>query len=285
MAVTTNPTEVEEVEALAAELEGKLTAKHIKAWKEAVACYVRTTIFPRKQFVKDEEICWGSGIQKVICVKTLGRVPSKWQDFWDEQGGMEVVRRTINRRRQSSADGQKKNFQSELEVVSSGKNDLCNLMVQLCCHVEWMESATRTRNAATRTRNGSEEREEQVMEPPKPADLVKEMRNDTEKDVQFVVRMLPPVYGKEIWNEMAVKTNLSEFVTASQEAFALLLYMNGFDKWSWMMSDTSSSDGGDAVPVFKYTSRSGVHVMARNSGWSIVGMKEFNRLHQVVKRD
>jgi hypothetical protein len=43
----------------------------------------------------------------------LGRFPSKWEEFWDEQEGMEVVRKTIGRRRQSFADGQKKNFWSK----------------------------------------------------------------------------------------------------------------------------------------------------------------------------
>jgi hypothetical protein len=119
MAVTMSWEAVEEVEVLAADIEGKLAAKDIVAWKEAVASYVHSSIFPRKQWVKDHEICWGSSIQKLICKMTLGRFPTKWEAFWDEQGGMEVVRKTIGRRRQSSADGQKKNFQSEYLVVLS----------------------------------------------------------------------------------------------------------------------------------------------------------------------
>ena len=113
MAVTMSQEAAEEVEALAADIEGNLTAKDIVAWKEAVASYVRSYIFPRKQWVKDHEICWGSGIQKLICRETLGKFPTKWEEFWEELGGMEVVRKTIGRRRQSSADGQKKNFRSE----------------------------------------------------------------------------------------------------------------------------------------------------------------------------
>jgi hypothetical protein len=68
---------------------------------------------PRKQWVKDYKIYWGSGIPKLICKMTLARFPTKWEELWDEQGGMEVVRKTIGRRRQLSADGQKKNFWSE----------------------------------------------------------------------------------------------------------------------------------------------------------------------------
>ena len=118
MAVATNQiTDVEEVEALAADILGKLTAKDIEAWKEAVASYVCSCIFPRKQWVRDDEICWGSGIQKVVCKMTLGRFPAKWEEFWEDQGGLEVVRKTIGRRRQSLADGQKNNFRSEYLAV------------------------------------------------------------------------------------------------------------------------------------------------------------------------
>ena len=62
MAVTAANEAVEEVQAMTADLEGRLTVKDIVAWKEAVASYVRSYIFPRKQFVKDEEIGWKSVI-------------------------------------------------------------------------------------------------------------------------------------------------------------------------------------------------------------------------------
>ena len=96
MAVATNQeTDVEEVEALAADIVGKLTAKDIEAWKETVASYVRSYIFPRKQWVRDDEICWGSGIQKLFCKMTLGRFPTKWEEYWEDHGGLEVVQKTI----------------------------------------------------------------------------------------------------------------------------------------------------------------------------------------------
>ena len=46
MAVTANNVAVEEVEAMTTDLEGRLTEKDIVAWKEAVASYVRSYIFP-----------------------------------------------------------------------------------------------------------------------------------------------------------------------------------------------------------------------------------------------
>ena len=264
-----------EVDMLAADIEGTLTEKNIVAWKEAVASYVRSSIFPRKQWVKDNEIEWGSGIQKIICKMTLGRFPAKWEEFWDEQGGMEVVRKTIGRRRQSSADGQKKNFRSEYMVVLDESIAVWNLMPVLDCNVEWLEAANRN------GRNGTE----QVLEPPKPDTLEMEMRSNSKQYIQFVTRMLPPVYGKEVWNEVAGKTKLSNFVTASQEAFALLLYKNGYEAWSWMLSDSSSSSDGEEVPTFKYTSRPKNGVTGRNSGWTVEGLTAFNTLYAMVTKD
>ncbi len=95
-------------------------------------------------------------------------------------------------------------------------------MPVLHCNIEWLEAANR---------NGRN-RSKQVLKPPKPDILEMEMRKDVKQYIQFVTRMLPPVYGKEVWNEVAGKTKLSNFVTASQEAFALLLYKNGYEAWS-----------------------------------------------------
>jgi hypothetical protein len=194
----------EEVDMLAADIEGKLTAKDIVAWGEAVASYVRSSIFPRKQWVKDYEIEWRSGIQKIICKMTLGRFPAKWEEFWEEQGGMEVVCKTIGRRRQSSADGQKKHFWSEYMVVLNENIAVWNLMPILDCNVEWLEAANVEWLEAA-NRNGRNQTE-QVLEPPKPDILEMEMRTNGKQYIQFVTRMLPPVYGKEIWNEVAGKT-------------------------------------------------------------------------------
>ena len=86
------------------------------------------------------------------------------------------------------------------------------------------------------------------------------------------------------------KKKLSEFVTASKEAFALLLYKNGFESWLWMLSDSSSSSDGDGIetptrPAFKYTSRSEEHVMMRNCGWTVEGLNAFNTLYALVTED
>ena len=145
------------------------------------------------------------------------------------------------------------------------------------CNLEWMEGANMSRRG-----------EEYVEEPPTPDELEKEMRKDKDVYIQFVIRMVAPVYGKEMWNEVAGKTNLSAFVTTSQEAFALLLYKNGYEAWAWMNSDSSSSSDGvgtEKSPPFKYTSRSETHIRARSSGWTMEGLNAFNKLYARVVED
>jgi hypothetical protein len=55
------------------------------------------------------------------------------------------------------------------------------------------------------------------------------------------------VYKKETWKDVAAKTKFSAFATARQEAFALLSYKNGYEAWSWMLSDTYSSSDQHGV--------------------------------------
>jgi len=138
---------VEEGEALAADIAGRLTANGIQAWKEAIESFVHSSIFPRKQWVKDDEMHWGSELQKIICKMTLTRFPTRWEEFWEEKGGMEAVHKTLGRRRQLLADGQKKNFPSEYLAVLGEKVALWNLMPVLDCNVEWLEAANRNRQS------------------------------------------------------------------------------------------------------------------------------------------
>ena len=56
---------------------------------------------------------WKQKRQNLGLLDTDDHAATKWEEFWEDHGGMEVVRMTIGRKRQSLADGQKKNFQSK----------------------------------------------------------------------------------------------------------------------------------------------------------------------------
>jgi hypothetical protein len=85
----------------------------------------------------------------------------------------------------------------------------------------------------------------------------------------------------------------STFVTVSQEAFALLLYKNGYNNWLWKHNNAATSDdtdadteGGETQPGYLYTSTGATEGSAfttRNGGWSTEGMQEFNALYAKVK--
>ena len=71
-------------------------------------------------------------------------------------------------------------------------------------------------------------------------------------------------------------------VPISQEAFALLLYKNGYENWIWMHNNAATSEeDDDDKPGYLYMNTRGrdrLVFTSRNGGWSAVGMEEFNRL-------
>ena len=77
------------------------------------------------------------------------------------------------------------------------------LITLLAHNIEWLEGANRTRRVG----------EERVPEPPKPDTLEKEMRKESEQYIEFVICMLPPVYGKEIWSEEVAEKQSYQYLS------------------------------------------------------------------------
>ena len=88
-----------------------------------------------------------------------------------------------------------------------------------------------------------------------------------------------------------------DLIPPSQEAFALLLYKNGYENLVWMhdhacmTSDgsdvTAKDEGGDddeGCPHYKYTKWSG-DFTGRNGGWTREGMTLYNELYKKVRGD
>jgi len=112
----------------------------------------------------------------------------------------------------------------------------------------------------------------------------------------FADRMIRAVYGKSRYSSSSAMALFDDFISPSQEAFALLLYKNGYDNWVWMHSHASlTSDGSDdsngtygggegeqGCPPYKYTKRTG-DFTSRNGGWSKEGMRLYNDLYKKVQ--
>ena len=85
------------------------------------------------------------------------------------------------------------------------------------------------------------------------------------------------------------KTNLCDFVSVSTEAFILLSYRNGYQRWKWMHehgveSSSVESAGGsstEAAPDFLYTSQARLN---RNGGWSRQGLICYKEYYEEIKR-
>jgi hypothetical protein len=88
-------------------------------WKDSAAEYVRTELFAKKQFVRDEQLVAGGAIQVLVCnyIKICGK--ERARIFWDEKGGKETVRNTFRRKRQAAQNSMKLAFRGK---CGSAKN-------------------------------------------------------------------------------------------------------------------------------------------------------------------
>jgi hypothetical protein len=129
-------------------------------------------------------------------------------------------------------------------------------------------------------------------DPPRPEELLKEegLRSDVGQYTEFADRMIRAVYGKNRYSHNSSVMLFDELVSPSLEAFALLLYKNGYENWIWMhnnacMTSDVSDDTEEECPNYKYTTRAGGDFTSRNGGWSREGMRLYNELYKMAKTD
>jgi hypothetical protein len=97
------------------------------------------------------------------------------------------------------------------------------------------------------------------------------------------------------WKMEARQKRISEYVTAPLEAFAVLVYKNGFTKWNEEfptnddvsaatngVSDSSSLTAGSREHSFLFTGNS--KGSRRYEGWNAVGMKFYNNVLSLIKK-
>lgn len=90
----------------------------------------------------------------------------------------------------------------------------------------------------------------------------------------FAKNVLCHVHGKSDWDQKMNKTSakLSDFITISDEAFAMILIENSAEKWLFQATDRSEDKEGRKVPTSKYTEKYG------KQGWRDVGIARFTQL-------
>ncbi len=102
-------------------------------------------------------------------------------------------------------------------------------------------------------------------------------------DVAFIFFefFLPPVVGRKKFKMNADLKEISNFVTVSDEAFAVLLLENSWEKWADELVKRTNDPEKVKPPLFTKTPDSG----KKFSGWSAQGIKYFNDLYDIIEND
>jgi hypothetical protein len=251
-------------------------------WRDSAAEYVRAELFDKKQFITDEEIGMGGSIQKLVCAYINISGSERARSFWEEQGGKETVRKTFRRKRQAAQNAMKLAFRGKYQLRrqhSSQKSSSSLKHTPLLRRdglMDWIIETTKGNKP----------------DPPAPGEIEASMRKNRLHYAEFTDRMIRAVHGKSQYGEKAVHMLFGSLVSPSQEAFTMLLYRNGYQKWVWMhngsvsseASEGSNGDTSDGFPGYVYTARSS-DLTSRNGGWSRPGMLKYNDLYKQVKKD
>jgi hypothetical protein len=100
----------------------------------------------------------------------------------------------------------------------------------------------------------------------------------------FCNTILECVAGKKAWKVQKKKRKISNScVTVSDEAFALLLVINSWEKFEFMADNPQSEARSSNVPPTNYTEKKGRN--KKMQGWSQKGIDKFNSLCEMVVKD
>jgi hypothetical protein len=106
----------------------------------------------------------------------------------------------------------------------------------------------------------------------------------------FLSKLVRRVVGKSRWSNNSTKKLVSQYVTKSDEAYALLNVENQYDRWTiFWENDSREEEDKVELPGAMYTncgqSGGGKGTNKKNDGWSTAGMNRFNELHKKITED
>jgi hypothetical protein len=77
--------------------------------------------------------------------------------------------------------------------------------------------------------------------PQEPGEVENNLRTNMVDYTVFADKMIHAVHGKSRYGTKAAELKFDDLVSPSQEAFALLLYTNGYKNWLWSHNETITS--------------------------------------------
>jgi hypothetical protein len=135
---------------------------------------------------------------------------------------------------------------------------------------------------------------ESKPDPPTPKPF-QALRKQPTNYITFANMLIRAVHSKSRYGNRANTTSFNTLISKSQEAFTLLLCVNGYKNWVWAPHNdpgsTSDTDGGggnttdSCCPACGCTLRNKEDMPGRNGGWSTEGMLKYNDLHHRVAAD
>ena len=111
------------------------------------------------------------------------------------------------------------------------------------------------------------------------------MRNDTSgMYFDFIEYFISAVVGKIYYKENRCENLLSDFTTVSDEALAILIIENNIDTWRDMAKHNITKDSGVGCKYTNGGTSAGTKASSRRyQGWSADGIKQFNKIFDLVK--
>jgi hypothetical protein len=105
----------------------------------------------------------------------------------------------------------------------------------------------------------------------------------------FTRKFVRRIVGENVWGNNCYQKLLSEYCTASDEAFGLLTLENNYDRWTSMQGTGDYANASKMAPGALYTnsgnSKGKKGSPTRFQGWTNEGYKRFDTLHKLVKLD
>lgn len=136
-----------------------------------------------------------------------------------------------------------------------------------------------------------------------PKELINIRQEWYKKYIEFANNFISIVVGKKRFDNLSSKFSFSEFVSISDETFALLIFENNYERWLTM----ALTNGWKSCPVRPvYTTGGNVlqtpkcnkskengetsndmpkPSTAKYQGWSVEGIKRFNELYDLVAKE
>ena len=253
-------------------------------WHDLLVRYCHPQLFKFMQFISSDTDLEKGSLCQELCCRELGVNRQNALYFW-EKVGQGTVRNECHKFRQVRSTNFQRRFQGKWRSAE-GRGDNLHCVAENhpgVCNVELV-------------RRG--------ISPPDPREILAGVGISATSDLvalrknrsiyyKFLRYFLACAVGAREWKVHGESSRISSYVDSTMEAFALILYENGYDVWKskFLQGVALGEDGGseedavsaitdDSSATFRYTGKG--RGARRYGGWSDEGINRYNMLVEVI---